>query len=100
MDSGDAAPLTAQGITSGLTDDQVSNVRSLYLRRAAPEALANLQAVRKVRDKALQALDQTLEGSDNLALRQRTGLVKERQRQAQHAAWLTEAEGQPGRWEI
>lgn len=97
MDNGDsatlAAVLSAPGITSGLTDAQVDNLRSMYQRRAAPEALANLQAVRRTREKTVQAFDQLLEGSDNLALRQRAGLVKERQRKAQDAARLAEAEG-------
>lgn len=105
MNSGDsatlAAVLSAPGITSGLTDAQVDNLRSMYQRRAAPEALANLEAVRRTRKKTMQAFDQLLEGSDNLALRQRAGLVKERQRQAQDAARLAEAEGYAhDRWSV
>jgi|GEM_PF-2951394 len=105
MDSGDAATLaavlTAPGITSGLTDDQVSNLRSMYQRKAAPDALASLEAIRKAQRKAMSAFDAMLEGSDSLALRQRAGLVKERQKAAQDAARLAEAEGYASdRWSV
>lgn len=94
MTSGDAvtlaAVLTAPGITSGLTDDQVSNLRSMYQRKVAPDAVASLEAVRKAQRKVMAAFDQVLDHSDVLALRQRAGAVKERQHQAQEAARLAE----------
>lgn len=97
MDSGDAvtlaAVLNAPGITSGLTNEQVLNLRSMYQRKVAPDAVASLEAVRKAQRKIVDAFDQVLEHSDALALRQRAGAVKERQRQAQEAARL--AEGTP-----
>lgn len=101
METGDtatlAAVLTAPGITTGLTDAQVDNLRALHQRRAAPEALANLQAVRTVRAKAVAALDQILSNADSLAVTQRAAGVKERQRQAKEAA---AAAGALGRWDI
>lgn len=93
-----AAVLTAPGITSGLTDEQVDNLRTMYRRKVAPDALASLEAVRKAQIKIMAAFDQVLDGSDDLALRQRAGLVKDRQRQADEAARL--AEGPTGPWAI
>lgn len=94
MESGDAvtlsAVLSAPGITSGLTDDQVANLRSMYQRKVAPDALASLEAVRKAQRKVMAAFDQVLEQSEALALRNRAGAIKERQRQAQEAARLAE----------
>ncbi len=102
MNTGDAvtlaAVLNAPGITSGLTDDQVSNLRAMYQRKAAPDAVASLEAVRKAQRKVMVAFDLVLEQSDALTLRQRAGAVKERQRQAQEAARL--AEGSLDRWSL
>lgn len=102
MNTGDsatlAAVLSAPGITSGLTDEQVGNLRTMYRRKVAPDALASLEAVRKAQIKIMAAFDQVLVGSDDLALRQRAGLVKDRQRQAEEAARL--AEGPTGPWGI
>lgn len=102
MNGGDvvtlAAVLNAPGITSGLTNDQVANLRSMYQRKAAPDAVASLEAVHKAQRKVMAAFDQVLEQSDVLALRQRAGAVKERQRQAKEAARL--AEGGLDRWSV
>lgn len=100
MNAGDvatlAAVLTAPGITSGLTDEQVDNLKSMYQRKAAAEPMAHLEAVRTAQRKTLIAFDSLLENTDALALRQRAGLVKERKRQAEEAARL--ASGTLDRW--
>lgn len=90
MQSGDAATvaavLSAPGITSGLTDDQISNLRQMHTRRQAPEQLAALEAVKKAQRSVVSAFDWMLGERDALTLEPRAKALREQQRQAREAS--------------
>ncbi len=100
MNGGDtatiAAVMSAPGITSGLSDDQVKNLRNMYTKRAAPTQHEHLAAVQKADQNMLTALDQMLVKGEDLSLSSKAKLLKEKQAAARAAAQALKPSG--GMW--
>lgn len=81
-----AAVLDAPGITSGLTEQQRDNLRSMHFKRVAPDQLKRLEAVTQARNRVLESFDAALGLSDVLGARQYAEKIKKAQAEAKHAA--------------